>query len=159
LDDAVSMPTPAAAPTATVPMVTPDPGFDVVAEWVLSDAEELSRLLSSVARLVGPVDDREGSGLHDTAEKVVLIASELATNALRHGLPPTVVRLSRNQDTWLLDVADHDVTGVPTVDGDRPPGHGGLGLLIAERLSAGVGWYTTGTTKHVWATFPATLTS
>ncbi|MFI2102006.1 ATP-binding protein [Isoptericola sp. NPDC019693] len=141
--------------TSTVPMAPPRPGYAPVAEWVLADAEQLSRLRSSLARIVGPAD-AAASGMHDTAEKLVLIASELATNALLHGRPPTVVRLLRNDSSWLLDVVDHDVEGVPVLDGGRPPGHGGLGLLIAERLSAQVGWYTSGTAKHVWATFPVT---
>ncbi|HWV77214.1 MAG TPA: ATP-binding protein [Isoptericola sp.] len=136
-----------------VPMAPPEPGFTPVAEWVLADYDQLSRLRSSLAGVVGS-GDGAGTEMHDTAEKIVLIASELATNALLHGLPPTVVRLLRNAHSWLLDVLDHDVAGVPTVDGDRPPGHGGLGLLIAERLSAEVGWYTSDATKHVWATFP-----
>jgi anti-sigma regulatory factor (Ser/Thr protein kinase) len=141
--------------TALLPMVRPETGYAPVAEWTLDDAEQLSLLRSGVARLVSASTPSDGDRMHDTAEKIVLIASELATNALRHGLPPTVVRLLRRHDTWLLDVADHDASTGPAVDSSRPPGYGGLGLVIAERLSLEVGWYTSGTTKHVWATFPA----
>jgi two-component sensor histidine kinase len=86
---------------------------------------------------------------------MVLVASELATNALRHGTPPTAVRLLRRRDTYLLDVADKDVDAQPYVAAGRPPGHGGFGLQIARRIAVDVGWYTAGATKHVWATFPA----
>lgn len=148
MDDTVNLPD-----VSGVPMAPPPPGYTPVEEWVLASAEELSRLRSALARIIG--SSRDGAtAMHDTAEKIVLIASELATNALLHGLPPTVVRLLRDERTWLLDVVDHNVAGIPVVDGDRPPGHGGLGLLITERLSAHVGWYPSGTAKHVWATFP-----
>ncbi|MFE5309357.1 ATP-binding protein [Isoptericola sp. NPDC056605] len=148
MDDTVNPPV-----VSGVPMAPPPTGYAPVAEWVLADSVELSRLRSALARIVGSSGDG-ATAMHDTAEKIVLIASELATNALLHGLPPTVVRLLRDEHTWLLDVVDHDAAGVPRVDGGRPPGHGGLGLLIAERLSAHVGWYTSGPAKHVWATFP-----
>jgi hypothetical protein len=35
----------------------------------------------------------------------------------------------------------------------RPPGDGGLGLQLTERLAEEVGWYPTDTDKHVWAKF------
>ncbi len=40
-----------------------------------------------------------------------------------------------------------------TVRWTVPLGEGGLGLPLAERLAADVGWYPSGTVKHVWATF------
>jgi serine/threonine-protein kinase RsbW len=93
--------------------------------------------------------------LAELLEKVAVVATELATNALRHGLPPTVVRLLRTPDQYVLDVADDQVDAPPEMDITRPFGEGGLGLLFANRLSQETGWYATPTTKHVWATFPA----
>jgi anti-sigma regulatory factor (Ser/Thr protein kinase) len=84
-----------------------------------------------------------------------LVASELATNAFRHGRPPTLVRLLRQRDTYLLDVADHDLNSTPRIAGAREPGHGGFGLQIARRLAQDVAWYRSDVTKHVWAQFPA----
>lgn len=93
--------------------------------------------------------------LSSTPDKLVLIASELATNALRHGLPPTIVRLARSGDRFLLEVADHDVSTEPVYAGRRIPGAGGVGLHMARQLSLDVGWYRTDDVKTVWATFTA----
>jgi anti-sigma regulatory factor (Ser/Thr protein kinase) len=86
---------------------------------------------------------------------MVLVASELASNALQHGRPPTSLTLSTDGQEYLLDVCDSDVHTAPVVAGERPSGAGGFGLVIARRLSQDVGWYTTHDTKHVWAIFPA----
>jgi hypothetical protein len=66
---------------------------------------------------------------------------------------PTVVRLMRQDDRLVLDVADHDLAASPQ-PADRPLGKGGLGLRLTQTFAAEVGWYTTDETKHVWASFP-----
>ncbi|MFE6971319.1 ATP-binding protein [Isoptericola sp. NPDC057653] len=128
----------------------PPGGHALVAQWVLDDLAQLAGLRTGLAT---QIDTTWTSSMAETADKVVLIASELATNALHHGLPPTVVQLLKAADSWLLDVADHDLRSAPSV-GEREPGEGGLGLQIAQRLALEVGWYATGTTKHVWALLP-----
>ncbi|MDO8147789.1 ATP-binding protein [Isoptericola sp. b515] len=132
-----------------LPNTAPPEDFAEIARWILTEVDE-------VAAMRAGLQERLGEGgpetAESTAEKLVLIASELATNAVRHGLPPTVVRLLGDGQVWLLDVADHDLSTPPRLAGDRDPGHGGLGLMIARRLSLAVGWYTTDQSKHVWAT-------
>jgi anti-sigma regulatory factor (Ser/Thr protein kinase) len=85
---------------------------------------------------------------------MAVVATELATNALRHGLPPTEVRLLRDHDRLIIDVADHDMAAAPVLDEDRPLGAGGLGLQLAREFAVDVGWYLSDLTKHVWAGFP-----
>ena len=85
------------------------------------------------------------------AAPVVLVASELATNALRYGVPPVVVSLARVDGGHLLDVADGSVDAVPTYSSYRPAGEGGFGLYLIGRLADEVGWYGEGGCKHVWA--------
>lgn len=96
--------------------------------------------------------------LHDTLHAprqvtgpLVLVASELATNALRHGVPPVLVAAARVEGGYLLDVADGSVDAVPTYSTVRPAGEGGFGLYLVGRLADEVGWYVTGHRKHVWA--------
>ncbi len=131
----------------------PPRGFVVVRTWVVQTTAQLSALRADLQRELsagpGPLQE-----LHTVARDMVLVASELATNALRHGIPPTVVELLRERDTYLLDVADHDLSTQPHLAGTRAPGNGGFGLQIARRLALDVGWYTTDVTKHVWARFP-----
>ena len=69
----------------------------------------------------------DGAELDEIPEKVVLVATELATNALRHGLPPTIVRLGRHDRVFVLDVADHSPDVVPRYADDRPPGAARVG--------------------------------
>jgi serine/threonine-protein kinase RsbW len=117
-----------------------------VARWTLDDAPQLQALRTALREAVAVE-------LADVAERLLIVATELAGNALRHGLPPTVVALRRADGHLLLDVADHDPRTRPVIDAGRAPGTGGLGLPLAERLAHEVGWYPTGTGKHVWATF------
>ena len=128
--------------------------FAPVRTWVIETVRELSELRAQILAEVGPPGTDPATELNSVAHHMVLVASELATNALRHGIPPTIVRLLRDGGTYLLDVADHDLGTTPYIAGSRPPGQGGFGLQIARRLAVDVGWYATATTKHVWARFP-----
>ncbi|QCB95463.1 ATP-binding protein [Cellulomonas shaoxiangyii] len=129
----------------------PPEGFEHVRTWTLDTTAELSRLRRELSAETGG----DPSRLDPVGERMLLIASELATNALLHGIPPTIVTLSRSGSLLLLDVADHDVRGTPAIAGERAVGMGGFGLRIARRLSQDVGWYADTTTKHVWAVLEA----
>ncbi len=136
----------------------PPEGFIEVRSWALSSLDGLAGLRRSLYRaLTGtPIPaDRDLTEAHD---RILLITSELATNALRHGEPPTVVRLLARDTQVVVDVADHAAHLPPVVASPRRPGAGGFGLILAQRMSLGVGWYRAGTAvKHVWARFPAPL--
>ncbi|HET6529421.1 MAG TPA: ATP-binding protein [Actinoplanes sp.] len=125
-----------------------------VQQWVLTTPAELRELRAALlAALAGSADP--AAEMDDVPAKMLLVATELATNALRHGLPPTVVVLFRRGDEFILDVADQDPTILPEYAAARPPGAGGLGLRLAREFSLDIGWYVDDTTKHVWAKFPA----
>lgn len=132
----------------------PPEAFAPVRTWVVETVRELSDLRAQILAEIAPEASGAVVDQDSLVHHLVLVASELATNALRHGIPPTTVRLLRDGDTYLLDVADHDLGTTPYVAGARPPGMGGFGLQIARRLAVDVGWYATATTKHVWAQFP-----
>ena len=132
----------------------PPPRATELRRWRLSDAEELRGLRASLHQELTGTVLPDGAALDEVPELIVLIATELATNALRHGIPPTIVRLLATDDFLVLDVADHDLSPPPELGGTEPTGAGGRGLHIAQRLSLDVGWYATDTTKNIWATFP-----
>ena len=124
-----------------------------VARWTLDEPRHLRHVR---AALLVAVADRipEGANGHtDLDERLAVVVSELAGNALRHGRPPTVVELWRVDGLLIIDVRDNDPEGRPTVEERRAPGAGGLGLALVERLAQDVGWYRTDTGKHVWAAF------
>ncbi|MEW2376623.1 ATP-binding protein [Micromonospora sp. NPDC047812] len=134
----------------------PPPQAVELRRWTLSEAVDLRALRASLhEELTGDVLG-EGEALEEVPELVALIATELATNALRHGIPPTIVRLLATDDCLILDVADHDLGSLPQLAEARPVGDGGRGLELARALSLDVGWYATGTTKNIWASFPRT---
>ena len=125
-----------------------------LASWSLSSGEELRPLrLGLRAELAGRGLGGPGPA-DETVDRVILVATELASNALRHGTPPAVVRLLVCPGEVLVDVADQDLAGAPALARVHEPGIGGRGLHIARTLSGELCWYVTERTKHIWASFP-----
>ncbi|MEU6480783.1 ATP-binding protein [Streptomyces sp. NPDC047017] len=99
-----------------------------------------------------------GLGGWRRAEDVSLCVSELATNALVHGVPPGrgfLLRVRYDGRTVRVEVHDSGTgTGTPRIpdEGDEP-GEGGRGLFLVSALSDkwGVGERNPG--KVVWAEF------
>ncbi|MBG0569361.1 ATP-binding protein [Actinoplanes aureus] len=138
-----------------LPASAPHPGAVELHRWTLSDFRGL-RLLRAALRSAlaeATTGERTAAELGDLTDRMAVVATELATNALRHGLPPTVVCLLQDEDRLVIDVADHDLEAEPYFDRDRPPGMGGLGLVLARSFAIDVGWYKNADTKHVWASF------
>ena len=69
-------------------------------------------------------------------ELVVLLASELVTNAVLHGRAPVELRLSHDGDHIKIEVSDGDPDPLPP-SAVRPPDgqHSGRGLLIVDSLA------------------------
>ncbi|WP_211281830.1 ATP-binding protein [Sanguibacter antarcticus] len=124
--------------------------------WELDSVHALAGLRSSLHEVITGEAEMPAEDLTETPARIVLVASELATNALRHATAPRTVRLFARDHELLLDVVDHDPATPPVVSGGRPLGEGGFGLRLAQRLASQVGWYSRGTAKHVWASFPVT---
>lgn len=128
--------------------------FRPVQSWSLGSLDEITVLRLTLLAATAPAGREPTEYLQDVPERMVLVASELATNALTHGAPPTVVTLMSDGAGFLVDVADRDMSSEPRIAGDRPLGAGGFGLVIARRLAQEVGWYVDDASKHVWAAFP-----
>ncbi|SDC95281.1 ATP-binding protein [Streptomyces prasinopilosus] len=98
-----------------------------------------------------------GSGIaadEPLAETLVLLVSELVTNAVVHTGCPAVLRLSlpgaaAGEATVRLEVADRsDRAPVPRrADGDAT---GGRGLALVDGLADRWGWSTDGAGKRIW---------
>ncbi|MBG0853368.1 ATP-binding protein [Streptomyces spinoverrucosus] len=94
-----------------------------------------------------------GLGRWERAEDVAVCVSELATNALLHGVPPGrgfLLRVRYDGDVLRVEVHDSG-SGVPRVADE--PDEGGRGLLLVAALSDkwGVGERPLG--KLVWCEF------
>ena len=85
------------------------------------------------------------------SERLVLIADELTSNALRHGCAPVATALGRTGDQWLLAVSDASTEVPPTPAQGRDPSLGGFGLYLVADLSARHGWFRARGIKTVWA--------
>lgn len=89
------------------------------------------------------------------AERLVLIADELTSNALRHGGGPVATALSRGGNQWLVSVSDHAPDTPPEPAHDRDPARGGLGLHLIADLALCHGWFPDRGVKTVWAVVEA----
>ncbi|MCW7946750.1 ATPase [Streptomyces hygroscopicus] len=96
-----------------------------------------------------------GWGLADTerGDDVLLCVSELATNALLHGVPPgRHFRVFLRYDGVVLRLEVHDSgPGVPRIAGDAD--EGGRGLLLVAALSDKWGVRERDLGKVVWCEF------
>ncbi|TQS46259.1 ATP-binding protein [Cryptosporangium phraense] len=126
-----------------------------VARWELASPRDVRGLRASLHEAITGRPFPPDATLEEIPEQMVLVASELATNAIKHGLPPSLVRLLRAGGFLILDVADHDLSTPPEYAVGREPGEGGLGLHLARKLAFDIGWYLNDEekTKHVWAQF------
>jgi len=89
------------------------------------------------------------------SERLVLIADELTSNALRHGGSPVGTALSSAGHQWLLAVSDTSPDVPPTPARGRDPGQGGFGLYLVADLAARHGWTRRPAMKTVWAVVEA----
>ncbi|WP_103502137.1 MULTISPECIES: ATP-binding protein [Streptomyces] len=101
-----------------------------------------------------PAESRE---IEVASEDVLLVVSELVTNACLHAKGPEELRIGCRPDRLRLEVTDPDA-GTPTPRDGRAPGRpGGHGIFIVQRLSLdwGVISHPDGSGKTVWADMAA----
>lgn len=87
---------------------------------------------------------------------VVLVVSELVTNAVQHAEPPYGIVVAVDDGLIRIDVVDHG-SQAPTEPVDAPGDGllpGGRGLAIVRRLAAAWGVERNGAGKSVWADVP-----
>ena len=97
----------------------------------------------------------------DTREDLLLVVSELVTNAVIHGAEPIRVTMVRSRGRVRVEVTD-GAAGASPHGNPRPPTNAetGRGLSVVTRLAVAWGWRASpGTGKTVWAELPVTVAS
>ncbi|MEJ5915112.1 ATP-binding protein [Pseudokineococcus sp. 1T1Z-3] len=132
----------------------PPGGFAEVTTWDLSTSDDLARIRRALNSELLERGQVASPLLDDLQDRMLLVVSELATNALRHGAPPSTVRfLVDDERACAVDVTDTAAESSPEMADGRALGEGGFGMHLAARLADGVGWYVADDLKHVWARF------
>jgi anti-sigma regulatory factor (Ser/Thr protein kinase) len=100
-------------------------------------------------------DDLARNGVDaESIAEVVLVASELVGNAVRHtSSGPLDVSWDLDPDGVTVRVADESTT-LPTLRTPQDSEPGGRGLTIVAAVSDDWGAYTLGSGKRVWAHVP-----
>ena len=117
----------------------------------LRSLSELARLRARLRRSLTGSDVVLEPEREHWSERLVLIADELTSNALRHAQPPVATALSRTADVWMIAVSDSSTAVPPEPAQGRDPGLGGFGLYLIADLSVRHGWFRDRGTKTVWA--------
>jgi anti-sigma regulatory factor (Ser/Thr protein kinase) len=116
---------------------------------------------------IGPTRRALGRALHDRrfadahVDAVELIASELMTNAIVHGLPPMALEISAAEGGAVtITMCDHGASRPSRRDPRVTTQPGGYGLrLVAANASSWGYRVVDGGAKEVWAVVPSTTRS
>ncbi len=131
-----------------------DPGPAGQLEAVRTARIELGDGLASVRRARHwLVQTMEGWRLEAGSDVAALVATELVTNAIRHGEGARHLELSLQEDLLRLSVSDRSPRSPRHAVPDRPGtglSEGGRGLVLIEALSAGWGYQPCAGGKQVW---------
>lgn len=95
----------------------------------------------------------------DVLDSVVLVTSELVTNAVRHaGAEPIAIRIRLRGKVLRIDVQDFS-SRLPQSRLPAPADENGRGLLIVAALASRHGVQVTPTGKRCWAELPVPTAS
>ncbi len=95
-------------------------------------------------------DELADQGFRGDPDIVLLLASELVTNAVRHAATPFEIAVDVRDEQVLVAVADGDVEHQPQVRHPGPEETNGRGLLLVDQLASRWGSDRTGRGKAVW---------
>nr|BFE64501.1 hypothetical protein GCM10020063_090270 [Dactylosporangium thailandense] len=93
----------------------------------------------------------EAWGLPHLTRGAVMVGHELVANALRHGLPPAVLRLLRRGDCLVIEVGDSSDQVPRIADIDNLTSTSGRGMQIVNTLARTWGVRPHQGGKTVWA--------
>jgi hypothetical protein len=93
-------------------------------------------------------------GLAHLSRGAVMVGHELIANALRHGVPPAVLRLMRRGDAVVIEVGDGSEQLPQVAEIDNLTSVSGRGMQIVTKLTRAWGVRPHQGGKTVWAEIP-----
>ncbi|GAA2330196.1 ATP-binding protein [Dactylosporangium salmoneum] len=93
----------------------------------------------------------EAWGLSHLTRGAVMIGHELVANALRHGVPPAALRLTRHGDMVVVEVGDAGEQMPRIAEIDNQTSTSGRGMQIVSKLARAWGVRPHQGGKIVWA--------
>lgn len=118
-------------------------------EWTLPD--DLSAARAARVHVAGDLALR---GVPDAvADDILLVASELAANAVRHGQPPALLRLDYSPGRVRVTVTSHGGSADPEIVDAATDADHGRGLAMTQAVAEDLGWQRDGDRVQVWAEF------
>ena len=103
----------------------------------------------SVRQVRHCIDDALSNTPVDTKDITLLLAGELATNAVEHGRTPYALHLLAAAQVVRVDITDHG-GGHPCVQDSDPTSAGGFGLLMVDRVATSWGVRNESDDTTVW---------
>jgi len=97
-------------------------------------------------------DELRDQGFAGDSDVVLLLASELVTNAVRHAATPFEIAVDVDDGEVRVEVTDGDVEHSPEMRHPSPDDTNGRGLLLVDQLAAVWGSNRVGGSKSVWFT-------
>jgi len=97
-------------------------------------------------------DELRTQGFAGDSDVVLLLASELVTNAVRHAETPFEIAVDVADGKVRVAVTDEDVDHTPEIQHPGPEDTNGRGLLLVDQLAAVWGSNRVGHNKSVWFT-------
>jgi len=140
----------------------PEDDIAVLLARVSNEARHTTTAVWQIApeeRAVSPVRVAVGRTLQEwsipnpVAHDIVLLVTELVTNAVLHGRPPIQLRLRRTAAHLVVEV-DDSATFLPRKLRPTPEDEHGRGLQLVSLLAHRWGTRPTVTGKSVWCVFP-----
>ncbi|WP_034620833.1 ATP-binding protein [Cellulomonas sp. URHE0023] len=112
----------------------------------------VSPALSSIAPARHWTRDRlaEAGVTDGPQDTVILLVSELVTNAVAHADPPVILRVHVDEERTRVEVADGARQELPVVLDPPPTATGGRGVMFVDRLASRWGTTRNSGSKAVW---------
>lgn len=83
-------------------------------------------------------------------DTVILLVSELVTNAVVHARPPVTLRVHVDEERTRVEVTDGARRDLPIVRNPPPTATGGRGVMFVDRLATRWGTLQRSGSKAVW---------